>query len=81
MDLNNGVTNQGVPKTVNSHQTMRGILLGAFGGRGAMLMFDFRLLASGTVKENKITVGSHPVSNNVTAHPGNKSAFDELRWP
>lgn len=45
-----------------------------------MLTFDFRLLASGTVKEKKITAGSHSVGNNVTGHPGNKFAFDGLRW-
>lgn len=45
-----------------------------------MLTFDVRIRASGTVKEKKITVGSHPVGNNVTVHPGNKFAIDGLRW-
>lgn len=80
IDLSNDATNQGMPRNVNSYQATRVIPLGAFGGREAMLTFDFRIRASGTVKGKKITVGSHPVSNNVTVHPGNKFAIDGLRW-
>lgn len=80
MDLHNDATNQGMPRNVNSYQAKRVIPLGVFGGREAMLTFDFRIRVSGTVKEKKITLGSHPVGDNVTVHSGNKFAIDGLRW-